>query len=130
VEERAEWYAKWAAGLDYTFANGIYANLQYVHGFYSENIRAALNDYLLLGLEWKLFQERLTLGPLGLALEVDDPADPAGSWGLVLNPELSFQPLDAARLTAGLRWFAGEPGTTFGGQREAAEIYLKAAFSF
>jgi hypothetical protein len=130
VVERPKWYAKWALGLDYTFAWGLYANLQYVHGFFSENERGALNDYLLLGLEWKLLGDRLVLGPLGLALEVDDLRDPAGSWGLALNPELSFHPVDAARLTAGLRWLAGEEGTAFGGQREAAELYVEAAFSF
>jgi hypothetical protein len=63
-------------------------------------------------------------------LEVDDPANPAGSWGLVLNPEFQLYPVDAVQLTIGLRWFAGEPGTTFGGQEDAAELYLKAAFSY
>jgi hypothetical protein len=130
VEERAAWYAKWTAGLDYTFAHGLYANLQYVHGFYSENARDTLNDYLLLGLEWKLLRDRLKIGPLGVALEVDDLADPAGTWGLVLSPEFNLYPVDAVQLTAGLRWFAGEPGTTFGGQKDAAELYLKAVFSF
>jgi hypothetical protein len=129
-EERAEWYAKWTAGLDYTFAKGLYANLQYVHGFYQENSRDSLNDYLLLGLEWKLLHDMLKIGPLGVALEVDDLRDPAGTWGLVLNPELNFYPMDAVQLTAGLRWFAGEPGTTFGGQKDAAELYFKAAFSY
>jgi hypothetical protein len=129
-EERAEWYAKWTAGLDYTFPKGLYANLQYVHGFYNENSRDSLNDYLLLGLEWKLLRNRLKIGPLGLALEVDDPADPAGTWGLVLNPELNLYPVDAVQLTSGLRWFAGEPGTTFGGQKNAAELYFKAVFSY
>ncbi len=128
--KRAEWYAKWTAGLDYTFAKWLYANLQYVHGFYNENSRESLNDYLLLGLEWKLLRDRLRIGPLGVALEVDDPMDPAGTWGLALNPELAFYPVDAAQLTAGLRWFAGQPGTTFGGQKEAAELYFKAVFSF
>ncbi len=37
AEERAEGYAKWVLGLDYTFGGGLYANLQYVHGFYNEN---------------------------------------------------------------------------------------------
>ena len=103
-----------------------------MHGFYNENTREALNDYLLLGLEWKLLRDRLKIGPLGVALEVDDLADPAGTWGwgLVLNPELNLYPVDAAQFTAGLRWFAGEPGTTFGGQKDAAELYLKATFSF
>jgi hypothetical protein len=95
-----------------------------------ENSRDSLNDYLLLGLEWKLLRGRLKVGPLGVALEVDDPADPAGTWGLVLSPELNFFPVDAAQLTAGQRWFAGEPGTTFGGQKEAAELHFKAVFSF
>ena len=127
---RAEGYAKWALGLDYTFTGGPYANLQYVHGFYNENSSEALNDYLLLGLEWKLLRDRLTIGPLGVALEVDDLADIAGSWGLALNPELSFSPVDAARLTVGVRWLTGAADTAFGGQKDEAELYLKAAFSF
>jgi hypothetical protein len=126
-ETEAEWYAKWALGLDYTFAKGIYVNFQYVHGFYNENDRNALNDYLLLGLEWKLLRDRLKIGPLGLALEVDDLA---GSWGLALNPELSLYPVDAVQLTVGLRWLTGEQGTSFGSQEKESELYLKAVFSF
>ena len=101
-----------------------------MHGFYNENSSEALNDYLLLGLEWKLLRDRLTIGPLGVALEVDDLADIAGSWGLALNPELSFSPVDAARLTVGLRWLTGAAGTAFGGQKDEGELYLKAVFSF
>ena len=29
-EKRAEWYAKWALGVDYTFPMGLYGNFQYV----------------------------------------------------------------------------------------------------
>jgi hypothetical protein len=131
VEEiRAEWYAKWVLGLDYTFTWGVYVNLQYVHGFYNENARDALNDYLLLGLEWKLLQDRLKIGPLAVAWEVDDFGDIAGSWGLALNPEISFYPVDAAQLTLGLRWLTGAEGTAFGGQEDQGEVYLKAVFSF
>lgn len=126
----AEWYAKWVLGLDCTFAGGLYANLQYAHGFYNENERDSLNDYLLLAVEWKLLRERLKIGPLAVAWEVDDVRDIAGSWGLALNPELSVYPADAVQLTVGLRWLTGEPGTSFGGQEDNGELYLKAVFSF
>ena len=129
-ETRAQWYAKWALGLDYTFTWGLYANLQYVHGFYNENSPEALNDYLLVGLEWKLLQDRLKVGPLGVAWEVDDLQDIAGSWGLALNPELSFFPVDAAQFTVGLRWLTGKAGTAFGGQKDEGELYLRMVFSF
>jgi hypothetical protein len=130
AEERAEGYAKWVLGLDYTFGGGLYANLQYVHGFYNENGRDALNDYLLLGLEWKLLGDRLKIGPLAVAWEVDDLGDVAGSWGLALVPEVSFCPVDAVQFTVGLRWLAGKEGTAFGTQEDAGELYFRAVFSF
>jgi hypothetical protein len=129
-EERAKGYAKWVLGLDYTFGGGLYACLQYVHGFYNENARDALNDYLLLGVEWKLLRDRLKIGPLAVAWEVDDLGDVAGSWGLALVPEVSFYPVDAVQLTVGLRWLAGEEGTAFGSQEDAGELYFQAVFRF
>ena len=129
-EEAAELYFKACAGLDYTFAFGPYVNLQYVHGLAFENSREELQDYLLAAVEWEVLDGRLKLGPLAVALEVDDVKAFADSWGLVINPELSLKPFDSAEITAGLRWIEGREGTTFGLSKEESEIYLQGSFSF
>ncbi len=129
-QEDTEYYVKALVGIDYTFVNGIYINLQYAHGFVYENTSAALGNYLFLGFEWSLFDDQLLIGPIGLALEVDDVAELSETWAFVFNPELSFYPADAARLSFGVRWIEGEDGTLFGLWKEHNEIYLKAKFSF
>ncbi len=129
-EEDAEHYVKACFGLDYTFPFGLYFNVQYAHGLAFENSREELQDYLLAAVEWELLNGRLKLGPLAVALEVDDPSDFGGTWGVVINPELSFKPFDAAEISAGLRWIEGQDGTTFGLSKEENELYLKGKFSF
>lgn len=129
-EEVAEPYFKACAGLDYTFAFGPYINLQYVHGLAFENSREELQDYLLAALEWEVLDGRLKLGPLAVALEVDDPKALADSWAVVVNPELSLKPFDSAEITAGLRWIRGREGTTFGLSKDESELYIEGTFSF
>jgi hypothetical protein len=130
TEEHAEPYFKACAGLDYTFVFGPYINVQYVHGLAFENSREELQDYLLAAVEWELLDGRLKLGPLAVALEVDDPKELADSWAIVVNPELSLKPFDSAEIAAGLRWIQGREGTTFGLSKEESEIYLQGTFSF
>jgi hypothetical protein len=129
-EEDAELYFKACAGLDYTFAFGPYFNLQYVHGLAFENSREELQDYLLAAIEWEVLDGRLILGPLAVALEVDDLKEFADSWAVVVNPQLSLKPFDSTEITAGLRWIEGREGTTFGLSKEESEIYLQGTFSF
>ncbi len=130
IEEDTSYYVKALVGLDYTFVNGIYINLQYAHGFPYENSSDDLGNYLFLGLEWSLCDDKVLIGPIGVALEVDDLADLSGTWALVVNPEFSFYPVDAAQLSFGVRWIEGEDGTLFGLWKEHDEIYFKAKFSF
>ena len=73
---------------------------------------------------------RLKLGPLAVALEVEDPKEFADSWAVVVNPELSLKPFDAARIGAGLRWILGREGTTFGLSSAESELYFQGVFSF
>jgi hypothetical protein len=129
-EEDTSHYIKALVGLDYTFVNGIYINLQYAHGFAYENNSDDLGNYLFLGFEWSLFDDQVLIGPIGIALEVDDIADLSETWALVVNPEFSFYPVDAAQLSFGVRWIEGEDGTLFGLWKEHDEIYFKAKFSF
>jgi len=128
--ERARPYLKAVAGLDYTFPGGLYASLQYAYGLPYETVAGSQEHYLMLGLEWRLLHDRLKLGPLGFALEVEDPAEFAHTWAFVLSPELAFYPADNVELTAGARWVEGRHGTAFGREEDGSEAYLKARFSF
>jgi hypothetical protein len=130
-EEEAEPYLKAVVGLEYTFPGSVYANLQWVHGFLYESSVDALNDYLLLGVQWDLPGGGITIGPIGAALEVDDIGNLADSWALVVNPEIAMRPMDNAELVVGVRWIVGEECTSFGGQKEAGNaVYACATFSF
>jgi hypothetical protein len=129
-EEDAEHYFKACAGLDYTFCFGPYINVQYAHGLAFENSRDQLQDYLLAAVEWEVLNGLLKLGPLAVALEVDDPAELADSWGIVVNPEVSIKPFDSAEISAGLRWIQGREGTTFGLNKEESELYIQGTFNF
>ena len=129
-EEPLEPYWKAVIGLDYTFPGGPYLNLQAAHGLFAENRREALNDYLLLALEWKVLRDRLKLGPLGVVLELDDLERPGESWAIALSPELSLHPADGVELALGLHWVEGREGTTLGARRADRELYLRGRFSF
>jgi hypothetical protein len=125
-----EGYWKALAGLDYTFPGGLYLSVQAVHGLFFENRREDIDDYLLVGLEWKVFHDRLRLGPVGIAIEVDDWSHPAESWALAFTPQVSLFPADGAELTLGLHWVEGEEGTVFAGRKATREVYLQGRYSF
>ena len=131
TEVEAEPYLKAVVGLEYTFPGSVYATLQWAHGFLHESTAEGLNDYLLLGLQWDLPGGFVTIGPVGVALEVDDIAHFADSWALVVNPEVTLHPMDNAELVVGARWITGEESTSFGAQKAAGNaVYARATFSF
>ena len=130
AEERAAWYAKGVLGCDYTFPGGLYLNMQYSHGFFNEAAPEDLNDYLLLGAEWRLPGGVVKLGPIGAAVEVDDWANIGNAWALVLNPELALYPMDNAEIAAGARWIAGSGSTSFGARKEENAVYMRVRLSF
>jgi hypothetical protein len=131
TEVEAEPYLKAVVGLEYTFPGAVYVNLQWAHGFLHESSPDGLNDYLLLGTQWDLPGGFVTIGPVGVALEVDDIGNFADSWALVVNPEVALRPMDNAELVLGVRWIAGNETTSFSGQKSAGNaVYARAVFSF
>ncbi len=122
-------YIKFVIGSDYTFKNGIYINLQYVHGFFQER-GEGIEDYLLMGLEWKLFEERLRLMPLSGGLEIKDFSDFKNNYALVYAPEISYKPVENCELSIGLRLIAGKETTNFGRLKNSDEFLLKARYNF
>ncbi|MEO0077093.1 MAG: hypothetical protein ABIK19_05455 [candidate division WOR-3 bacterium] len=123
-------YFQYILGLDYTFANGIYINLQYLHGFVTEYGKNNLHDYFLFGGDWKLFYEKLKISPLNGALEIKKWQDFKNSYAIVLTPEISYKPFDNIELNVGLRYITGKLNTTFGQLKDDDELYLKVKYHF
>lgn len=123
-------YCRFTAGLDYTFPNGIYAHLQFLHGFLHERGSDQLEDYLMTGMEWKLCAERIKIMPLSGGVEIKKWQALAKNCAVIFAPEISYQPVDNAELTVGGRWIEGSKATTFGRGHELSEIFLRFNYSF
>jgi len=123
-------YVKYVAGLDYTFRNGMYVNLQYLHGFVHENGADNLEDYILTGLEWNLLDDRFKIMPLGGGIEIRDFSDLKNNYALIYTPEISYRPQDNTELNLGARWIEGSSNTTFGRAKDRSELYFRIKYSF
>lgn len=122
-------YVKFVTGADYTFKNGIYVNFQYAHGFFYERADE-IEDYFLMGLEWKLFEDRLKLMPLNAGVEIKDFSDLKNNYAFVYAPEISYKPVEDCEITIGVRVIDGKEKTHFGGLKENDEVVLKVKYSF
>ncbi|MEO0129051.1 MAG: hypothetical protein ABIL02_02310, partial [candidate division WOR-3 bacterium] len=122
-------YVKFVLGSDYTFKNGIYINLQYVHGFFQERSKE-IEDYILLGLEWKLFEDKLKLMPLAGGFEIKDFSDFKNNYAFVYAPEISYKPVENCELILGVRVIDGKEITNFGRLKQNDEFVFKVKYSF
>ena len=122
-------YIKYVVGADYTFKNGIYINIQYLHGFIHERGRNNLEDYFMAGIEKKLFDEKLKITIFG-GLEVKDFKEFENNYALILSPEIAYYPVDNAEVILGVRLIEGKDTTAFGRLTDKDEVYLKFKYSF
>jgi hypothetical protein len=123
-------YIKFLVGLDYTFSNGIYINLQYLHGFFHERGPDDLHDYFILGLEWELFDGKIKILPLTGGVEISDFSDIAGNYAFFYSPQICLYPIDNAEIAIGCIIIAGMDTTTFGRAENNDEIYFRMKYSF
>ena len=123
-------YVKVLIGTDYTFANGLYLNLQYLHGFVHERGSENLADYLLFGSEWLLFGDKIKIMPVAGALVFTDLGNFADNYGFIYTPEISYLPIDNTALSIGARLLQGNTETIFGQLKDNDEIYFKVKYSF
>jgi hypothetical protein len=123
-------YARFIAGCDYTFGNGVYVNTQVLHGFLHEQGSENLNDYLTFGAEQSFLNSKLTLVPVSFAISVSDWDDPTENYGLAYVPELTYRPVDNIELTIGGAILHGEGENLFRQLNDRDELYLKARASF
>lgn len=122
-------YVKYVVGMDYTFSNGAYLNVQYLHGFFHERGNE-LSDYLVVALDIPAFRNRITFSPLNASLQVIDFGDITNNYGWVLMPEFSYTAIDNARFTVGARFIDGSENTLFGRMKSHRDVFVKMTYAF
>ena len=123
-------YIKYVTGADYTFNNGTYINVQYVHGFFHERGEGNLEDYIMIGLEWPLFNDRLKLKPVNGGIEIKDYEKIRDNYAIIFSPAISYHPIDNFEIDLGARWIQGTSTTTFGRVKDNSQAYLNVKYSF
>ncbi len=122
-------FFKAVAGVDYTFPNGIYANLQYLHGFlheYGDN----LNDYLILDANWEIFNNQLRMSPLNAAITVSNWEEPKDSYAILYQPKIEYLPRDNVSLALGLHWVESGVNNPFTTLKSENELFVRGTFTF
>lgn len=123
-------YVKFVVGGDYTFPGNVYLDVQYVHGFFQERGWNNLEDYFVFGLDWKLFDDKLKISPLGVVLEIKDWGDLPNNYAILAAPSITLLPIDNAELIVGVHLIHGTSTTTFGQLNNNNEVFLQAQYSF
>jgi len=121
-------YFKFTLGGDYTFPDGYYLNVQWMHGFFTER-GSALNDYFFARLEKTLFNDQLKIA-LGGVLEVDKWNKVSENYGYGFLPELSYLGIDNLEIAVGTFLVGGKPVSMLGSWRNASQAYLRVKVIF
>lgn len=123
-------YLKFVLGSDYTFNNGVYVNLQYIHGFINERGRDNLEDYIMFGLEKNYFGGKLNIKPLTIAAEVKNFADLKNNYALIYSPMLVYKPYDNIEINLGGMLLGGKETTSFGRMRDKDTVLVNFKYYF
>ncbi len=123
-------YVKYVIGGDYTFPGNVYLNGQFVHGLFQEAGAGNLEDYFCVNLEWRLFDEKLTLRPFSFLFEVKDWSDIPNNYAILASPSISLHPMDNAELVVGFHWIQAASSTVFGALSGQNEVFAHARYSF
>jgi hypothetical protein len=135
-------YVKYTIGFDKTFADNWYINFQYNHGFFSEVGNSGpdrLEDYLLLRLEKKLFNDKLKIG-IDALYNVNDFYDAINSGnipsyletnsGVMLHFMVAYTPVDDITVETGIYYLFGSENCTIGQWNSLSCWYMKFDYSF
>ncbi len=101
-------YVKYVLGADYTFANGMYLNVQFLHGFLHERWQKHLNDYLFIRLEQSFFNNKLKISPLTAAFMISDWKKPKDNYAIAYFPQIIYKPTDNVEITLASALFTGK----------------------
>jgi hypothetical protein len=123
-------YIKFIAGTDYTFRNGIYLNLQFMHGFIHARGKGNLNDYLVLALEKSFFGDRLLARPLAGGIAVSDWSDAGSNYAIFYTPEITWKGIDNLEIGLSVFLFEGKGDNIFASLKDSNMLSVKAKISF
>ncbi len=117
-------FVKFVLGTDYTFNNGTYMNLQFIHGQFYE-IGNQLQNYLAL-MSYKNFFYNMLKAQISAILELA----PHNKRGYMFLPEIDWMPYDNITMSAGGFIFAGDSSTYLGSVAQNSEVFIKAKYVF
>ncbi len=125
-----EAYLKFVIGADYNFANGIYLNVQYLHGFINERGTDNLNDYFFVQLDKKFFDDKLKVAPLSGGFIVSDWDDVENNFAIVYVPNISYMATDNAEISLSAAIFDGKGNSMFVKMSDYNMMMFKLKYSF
>ncbi len=128
--EKNKPYIKYVIGADYTFGNGIYANVQYIHGFVNESGKENLNDYLFMRVEKSFFNDKLKISPLSGAFIVSDFSDLKNNYTYVYMPEITYNATENTQITLSTAIINGKGDSMFSQLKDMDMFILKVKYSF
>jgi len=109
-------FIKATAGLDWSYRDWFYLNLQYVRGFFDEfNDMYGIHNYFVFATEAKFKQNEVQIRFAG-ALNCDDQS-------AVLYPQVTWIVAPAVELVAGYMHFLGDTETPAGGTSDRYFVY-------
>jgi len=123
-------YVRFVLGTDYTFRNGLYYNVQFVHGFDSEIGKEYLNDYLITRIEKSFFYDKIKILPLTLILATGNLGNIAGNYGIGYLPELQYFPSDNLEIDIGALLIGGKDDNLLARLKDTDSLFLTVKVSF
>jgi hypothetical protein len=123
-------YVKYVLGADYTFANGLYVNVQFIHGFLHERWQNYLNDYLFLRVEKSFFNDQLKLATLTAAIMVSDWSDVKNNYAYGYFPQAIYKPTDNLEITLAAGLFGGKSQGLFANLKDYNMLIVGVKYSF
>ena len=123
-------YTKFVVGSDYTFGDGTYLNVQFMHGFMNERGSDNLNDYIFVQLDKKFFEDKLKISPLAGGFIVSDWSDIENNYAIVYVPNISYMATDNTEMTLSAAVFDGKGNNMFSNLADYNMFMFKLKYSF
>ncbi len=127
---KKEVFVKFIIGADYNFANGMYLNFQFLHGFINERGRDALNDYFFLQYQMRFFEDRLKITPAAGGFIVSDWKDIPNNYSIVYVQEISYMATDNVELLLSTPLFFGKGDDIFSRFTDYNMFMFRLKYSF
>jgi hypothetical protein len=135
-------YVKYTVGMSKKFEGGIYFNLQFNHGFFTERGEEGMNrleDYLLLRLEWSVLNDKLTFGLTALgnvnnlynAFSYSDFFKYISeNYGILGGFDIQYKPSLSMTFKIAILLFDGTETTSVGNMKDQDMATISFAYSF